>query len=76
MSDQTIHLVVDLREDRTVTKLREQLAELQDKNEELIQRCNKAEFRLRCEYAVNDQIMDFCREQGIEVPKRLLNRPW
>ena len=73
---QAIRLQLELRDARTVRALRAQVQRLQADSAALLERCNRAEFRLRCEYSVNEQLLDLCRSAGVTVPKRLKQRPW
>ena len=73
---QAIRLQVELRDAWAVRALRAQVQRLQADSAALLERCNRAEFRLRCEYSVNEQLLDLCRSSGVTVPKRLKQRPW
>lgn len=72
MSEQVIRLMVDLREERTVKALRDEVAALQAENLTLRERCRRSEFSLMCEYSVNQQLTDWLDNNGIKFPRRLL----
>ena len=68
-------IVVDLREEETGKALRAEVSALREQILTLETRCNSAEYRLMFEFHVNEQLVDLCRESGVDVPRRLFQRP-
>lgn len=54
-----------------VSALRAELAELQATLATERETYRRLEYQLRCEVMVNIQLVDLCREAGLQVPSRL-----
>ena len=68
-------LIVELLDHRLVEQQRREIAAL---NAELVQlktRYNRLEFLYRCECHNMMEILDFCRDHGVKLPRRLLEPP-
>lgn len=65
---------VNLSPTDELVELRQQVAALEAqlacKDTEL----NRAEYLFRCESIINTRITDYCRENGIKLPKHLLKQ--
>lgn len=68
-------LIVELLDHRLVEQQRREIAAL---NAELVQlktRYNRLEFLYRCECHNMMELLDFCRDHGVKLPRRLLEPP-
>lgn len=70
-----LKLSVSVRDDEEVKALRDKVAELEALTEGLRAEYNRLEFQFRCETLINAQITDFCRVEGVKLPRRLFKRP-
>lgn len=71
-----LKLSVSVRDDEEVkAALRDKVAELEALTEGLRAEYDRLEFQYRCETLINAQITDFCRAEGVKLPRRLFKRP-
>lgn len=66
-----INLAVSVSDADEVVSLRARIRELEKENETLIARANRAEFSRRCDAIVCMRVVDWCRENGIVIPRSL-----
>lgn len=71
MLPKILRLDVHLQDDRIVQQLRQENADLKARLRLLQEQFDRAEFLLRCEYTVNQQLTDYCAEHDFQFPKRL-----
>lgn len=69
-------LKVILEASDEVQALRRRVAELEDQLREMTAQRDRAEYKYRCEVTVNGELVDLCREQGVNVRRALKDRPW
>lgn len=62
--------------DDEVLALRSRVAELEAQLSEARAQRDRAEYRFGCECAVNQELVDLCREHGIAFRAALSSRPW
>ncbi len=53
-----------------VIAMREQIRSLEAEIERLRGLSNRAEYLFACESSLNNQLIDFCRDNGVKVPSR------
>lgn len=66
-----INLSVSVSDANEVTALKARVAELEKENDALLVRTNRAEFSHRCDAIICMRVVDWCREQGIRIPREL-----
>lgn len=71
-----LKLDVRLTASDEVQDLRRQLSELASQVQQLKDQVNRLEYLYRCETIINLQLTDYCRAQGVKVPRHLLQRPY
>jgi len=62
---------VSLCDAKEVVELKQQLNDLRQENETLLRRVNAAEFQARCDSVICMRVIDFCRDNGIKIPRKL-----
>lgn len=67
-----LQVEVILTDSNMVQSLRQQLTQLQAEHDRLRDSFAHTEYKYRCEVLVNMQIMDYCKDKGIKIPRRLL----
>lgn len=68
----TLHIVLTPSDE--VTELRAKISDLEIKNLELTQQLKRAESNLIWEYQVNQKIVDYCKDNGLTLPKHFFYR--
>ena len=68
-------LIVELLDHRLVEQQRREIADLTQQLKELQARYNRLEFLYGCECRMAGEVLDFCREHDIELPRRLYTQP-
>ena len=71
-----LRLHVYLSPSDELTQLRREADELRSKLQRHTDELRQAEFRYGCEVTINNRILDFCKQNGIVLPKDLLDRPY
>lgn len=71
-----LRLHVYLSPSDELTELRREVDELRSKHQRSVDDLRQAEFRYACEVTINNRILDFCRQNGIALPKDLTERPY
>lgn len=59
-----------------VLGLRRELDELRSELQKLRDEFHRVEYRYGCEVRINQQILDYCRQQGIKLPDRFFGRSY
>ena len=59
-----------------VMSLRRELDELRVELKKLRDDFHRVEYRFGCEVRINEQILDYCRQQGYQLPARFFERPY
>lgn len=54
-----------------VQQLRQQLSDLEQKQQELQDAFHRVEFNFRCESIINMELQEFCTQHGMKPPARL-----
>lgn len=68
-----IPLKITLTTSDEVQQLRQQLADLEQKQQELQSAFHRVEFNFRCESIINMELQDFCTHNGLRPPARLFS---
>lgn len=68
-------LNIRLTPSEEVQSLKEQVQTLTQQIDTLKAQANRAEFLYRCETLINLEITDYCKEQGIILPRSLFKHP-
>jgi len=68
-----IPLNITLTTSDEVQQLRQQLADLEQKQEELQKAFHRVEFNFRCESIINMELQDFCTRNGLRPPARFFS---
>ena len=68
-------LIVELLDHRLVEQQRREIAALNAELARLESRYNRLEFPYRCECHNMMELLDFCRDHGVKLPRRLLEPP-
>lgn len=71
-----VYLDVTLTSSEEVLDLRDQVATLTARIDELQHQLKRAEYLYRCETVINTRLMDYCRSESLPVPKSLFDRPY
>lgn len=74
--EKALEVTVRVKTDDEVLKLREKVAELEEKVREERALRDRAEFRYRCECVVNAELVDLCRASKVNFRPALRERPW
>lgn len=69
-----LHVILTPSEE--VLSLRREVQELRESIDQLRQDIHRLEYRYGCEVSMNSQILDWCKQNGIELPKRFYDRPY
>ena len=70
-----LRIFVELEESKKVQGYESEIKKLLQDLEQLKSQFNHVEYLYRCEVLINLQLMDFCRQQGITIPRKLMLRP-
>lgn len=62
---------VSLCDAKEVMELKQQLVDLEKENAALLQRVNAAEFQARCDSVICMRVVDFARDNGLKIPRKL-----
>lgn len=71
-----LELRVTVKTDDEVLALRAKIAELEAQIVKERQIRDRAEFKYRCECAVNAELVDLCRAHKVNFREALKSRPW
>lgn len=66
-----LNVNVALCDAQEVLDLKARVADLEAANADLLTRCNAAEFRSRCDAIVCMRVVDFARDSGLKIPRKL-----
>lgn len=71
VGERGVNVNVALCDAQEVLDLKVRVAELESANADLLTRCNAAEFRSRCDAIVCMRVIDFARDNGLKIPRKL-----
>lgn len=71
VGDSGLHVNVSLTDSQEILDLRQQIQDLQSANSDLIARCNRAEFLARCDSVICMRVVDYARDHGLRIPRKL-----
>lgn len=66
-----INVNVALCDAQEVLDLRSRVADLEAANADLLARVNSAEFRARCDSIICMRVVDYARDNGLKIPRKL-----
>ena len=72
MQEMTIYL----EDSRRVRELESRIQSMEKENADLTAEVRKLEFWYRCESVINTELIDLCREKGVNFRPALMRRPW
>lgn len=70
-----LKLEVSITPSDEVQALRARVQSLQHKLDDLQARYNRVEYLYRCETLINAQLVDHCKGNKVDIPKRFFQRP-